>query len=333
MKKILTGLLVLVLLTQAAYAESPSESAAQIVQQEMQQETQDGASFKTQRPVLKAASYDVTKIKISWEAAAGANGYILYRKAEGAKSYQKIYTAGSGESSSHIDTGRTCGRTYCYKLKAYQESTDGRIYSKASQVKKAYARPRKPIITSLFEKKEGFGEVELRWKPVRGASGYQIAVRENGTKKWYTKNADIFTVYRSKDGYAHIGCNTDYPYEFKVRAYKVIGGKRIYSLYSAPYRYHETWTNAELKQAIEERLVNEYGAELNDIYISGEVKTPENSSWSTCWPMNLSKYAKLEDAVDYVFDHQYTHFGLKDHCIKVWIDDHDMYCSVSFLEG
>ena len=195
------------------------------------------------------------------------------------------------------------------------------------------ARPRKPVITSLFEKKEGFGEVELRWEPVRGASGYQIAVREIGTKKWYTNNIDIFTVYRSKDGYAHIGCNTDYPYEFKVRAYKVIRGKRIYSLYSAPYRYHETWTNAELKQAIEERLVNEYGAELNDIYIDGEVKTPKNSSWSTCWPMNLSKYAKLEDAVDYVFDHQYTHFGLKDHCIKVWIDDHDMYCSVSFLEG
>ena len=333
MKKILTGLLALFLITQSAYAESPSESAAQPVQQEMQQETQDEASFKTQRPVLKAASYDVTKIKISWEADAGADGYILYRKAEGAKSYQKIYTAGSSKSGSYIDIGRTCGKTYCYKLKAYREDANGKVYSKVSQVKKAHARPRKPIITSLFEKKEGFGEVELRWKPVRGASGYQIAVREIGTKKWYTKNTDIFTVYRSKDGYAHIGCNTDYPYEFKVRAYKVIRGKRIYSLYSAPYRYHETWTNAQLKQAIEERLVNEYGAELNDIYIDGEVKTPENSSWSTCWPMNLSKYAKLEDAVDYVFDHQYTHFGLKGHCIKVWIDDHDIYCSVSFLEG
>ena len=333
MKKILTGLLALLLITQSAYAESPSESAAQPVQQEMQQETQDKVDIKTQRPVLKAASYDVTKIKISWEAAAGADGYILYRKAEGAKSYQKIYTAGSSKSGSYIDIGRTCGKTYCYKLKAYREDANGKVYSKASQVKKAHARPRKPVITSLFEKKEGFGEVELRWKPVSGASGYQIAVRENGTKKWYTKNTDIFTVYLSKDGYAHIGCNTDYPYEFKVRAYKVIRGKRIYSLYSAPYRYHETWTNAQLKQAIEERLVNEYGAELNDIYIDGEVKTPENSSWSTCWPMNLSKYAKLEDAVDYVFDHQYTHFGLKDHCIKVWIDDHDMYCSVSFLEG
>ena len=144
MKKILTGLLALLLITQtayAAYAESPIESAAQ----EMQQEAQDEASFKTQRPVLKAASYDVTKIKISWEAAAGADGYILYRKAEGAKSYQKIYTAGGSESSSYIDTGRTCGRTYCYKLKAYQESTDGRIYSKASQVKKTHARPRKPV--------------------------------------------------------------------------------------------------------------------------------------------------------------------------------------------
>ena len=265
MKKILTGLLALLLITQSAYAESPSESAAQPVPQE----TQDEASFKTQRPVLKAASYDVTKIKISWEADAGADGYILYRKAEGAKSYQKIYTAGSSKSGSYIDIGRTCGKTYCYKMKAYQESTDGRVYSKASQVKKAHARPRKPVITSLFEKKERFAELELRWKPVSGASGYQIAVREIGTKKWYTKNTDIFTVYRSKDGYAHIGCSTDYAYEFKVRAYKVIRGKRIYSLYSAPYRYHETWTNAQLKQAIEERLVNEYGAELNDIYIDG----------------------------------------------------------------
>ena len=100
MKKILTGLL---LITQSAYAESPSESAAQPVQQEMQQETQDEASFKTQRPVLKAASYDVTKIKISWEADAGADGYILYRKAEGAKSYQKIYTAARAAPTSTSD--------------------------------------------------------------------------------------------------------------------------------------------------------------------------------------------------------------------------------------
>ena len=247
MKKILTGLLALVLLTQSAYAESPSESAAQPVQQEMQQEAQDKADIKTQKPVLKVASYDVTKIKLSWEMIPDADGYILYRKAEGAKNYQKIYTAESGESSSYIDTGRTCGRTYCYKLKAYREDADGKVYAKVSQVKKAHARPRKPVITSLFEKKERFAELELRWEPVRGASGYQIAVREIGTKKWYTKNTDIFTVYRSTDGYAHIGCSTDYAYEFKVRAYKVIRGKRIYGLYSAPYRYHETWTNAQMK--------------------------------------------------------------------------------------
>ena len=94
MKKILTGLLALLLITQTAYAESPSESTAQ----PMQQEAQDEANIKTQRPVLKAASYDVTKIKISWETVPGAGGYILYRKAEGAKNYQKIYTAESGES-------------------------------------------------------------------------------------------------------------------------------------------------------------------------------------------------------------------------------------------
>lgn len=330
MKKILTGLLVLVLLTQTAYAESPNESTAQPVQQE----AQESADIKTQRPVLKAASYDVTKIKISWETVPGADGYILYRRAEGAENYRKIYTAASGESGSYIDTGRTCGKTYLYKLKAYQESTDGKVYSKVSQVKKAHARPRKPVITSLYEKKERFAELELRWKPVSGASGYQIAVREIGTKKWYTKNTDIFTVYRSKDGYAHIGCSTDYAYEFKVRAYKVIRGKRIYSLYSAPYRYHETWTNAELKQAIEERLVNEYGVIINDQYSTGELKTPKNSSWSTCWPMYLSKYASLEDAVDYVFDHQYTHFGLQEAYIKVWLHEEDpLYCGVSFLEG
>ena len=82
MKKILTGLLALVLLTQSAYAGSPSESAAQPVQQEMQQEAQDKADIKTQKPVLKAASYDVTKIKLSWETIPDTDGYILYRKAE-----------------------------------------------------------------------------------------------------------------------------------------------------------------------------------------------------------------------------------------------------------
>ena len=81
MKKILTGLLALLLITQtayAAYAESPIESAAQ----EMQQEAQDKADIKTQKPVLKAASYDATKIKLSWEMIPDTDGYILYRKTE-----------------------------------------------------------------------------------------------------------------------------------------------------------------------------------------------------------------------------------------------------------
>ena len=50
--------------------------------------------------------------------------------------------------------------------------------------------------------------------------------------------------------------------------------------------------------------------------------------------MYLSKYASLEDAVDYVFDHQYTHFGLQDAYIKLWLHEEDpLYCGVSFLEG
>ncbi len=48
----------------------------------MQQEAQDKADIKTQKPVLKAASYDATKIKLSWEMIPDTDGYILYRKTE-----------------------------------------------------------------------------------------------------------------------------------------------------------------------------------------------------------------------------------------------------------
>lgn len=237
----------------------------------------------------KAASYD--QIKLSWNKASGASGYILYRYDSSKKKYVRIKTITSAGNLSYKDTGRSMAATYKYKLKSYKKSGGQTVYSAASKavsvktdstmtgktngtgiavrsgpssskkvlkklgintgvtitgtsggwyrislkvngktktgyVSKSYITIiRKPTLKVSAESKTG---IKLSWNEISGASGYQIQRYDASRKKYVT-------VKWVKDGakttYINSGLKKNTTYKYRMRSYKTVKGKKIYSYY------------------------------------------------------------------------------------------------------
>jgi uncharacterized repeat protein (TIGR02543 family) len=112
-----------------------------------------------------AAGTAYNKINISWDAVTGATGYKIYRATSESGKYTLIKTTAA---VSYINTGVTTGRTYYYKVAAYDKKHTG--YSSApvsaatilGQVTGAAAVSYYPT------------SVKITWNAVSGASSYSV---------------------------------------------------------------------------------------------------------------------------------------------------------------
>lgn len=80
---------------------------------------------------LKAVKQDGGKIKLTWNKAFGATGYIVYRSTSKNGTYKKVATV-KGKTT-YTNTGLTKGKTYYYKVKPYWTSSKT-CYGKNSSV-------------------------------------------------------------------------------------------------------------------------------------------------------------------------------------------------------
>jgi len=78
---------------------------------------------------LKAVPAGDNSNKLTWKAAAGVSGYVIYRSSSSASGF--IIIAESA-SSSYTNTGLPTGKMYYYKIKAYKTVGTTRIYSDAT---------------------------------------------------------------------------------------------------------------------------------------------------------------------------------------------------------
>lgn len=236
----------------------------------------------------KADSYD--RVKLSWKKVSGASGYILYRYDSSKQNYVRIKTVGSS-TVTYMDTGRSMGKTYKYKIKSYKKADGQTTYSSASKevsvktesamtgkvnssgvavrsgpssskkrlksvgrntgvtitgtsgnwykisikvggkkktgyIKKSYVTIiRKPSLSVSSSSKS---KIKLKWGKISGASGYEIQ-RYNSSKKKYTT---IKTISKgSTTSYTNSGLKKNKTYKYRIRSYKKVRGKKIYSYY------------------------------------------------------------------------------------------------------
>ncbi len=174
---------------------------------------------KTPTFKLTRNSYDSVKITVS--KVSGAAGYTIYRAASKKGTYAKIATL--SKSGTYIDTKRTTGKTYYYKVKAYNSKSS---YSTLSGYKYIKVIPSTPS-TTLYNKVAK--QVAVSWKNINGATGYQIyrATSKNGK---YSKVATKSSKY--EPNWIDKKVSKGKRYYYKIRAYVKKGSTYTYSNYS-----------------------------------------------------------------------------------------------------
>ncbi|MGI5907152.1 MAG: InlB B-repeat-containing protein [Christensenellales bacterium] len=173
------------------------------------------------RPVAKAAPVSYNGIRISWNAVKGASGYEVCRTS---KSGSTVYARARTTSKSYTSTGRRTGLTYTFKVRAYRMVNGKRVYGRYSSLVKAKPVPARPVAKAASVSYNG---IRISWNAVRGASGYEVC---RTSKSGATVYARARTTSRS---YTSTGRRTGLTYTFKVRAYRMVNGKRVYGRYSS----------------------------------------------------------------------------------------------------
>ena len=175
----------------------------------------------------KASSSAYNKAKISWSGVNGAQGYIVYRSTNRSSGYSQIRTLSSG-ARSYTDTGLKTGTTYYYRVRAYKTVNGTRhlgAYSSVVSAKPTLAKAKK-----VKAKRAGKRKIRVSWKRVTGANGYKVyrsTKKNKGFKAVKTVKSGKTTKYTT--GKLKKGKR----YYFKVRAYRKVSGKKVYSAYSS----------------------------------------------------------------------------------------------------
>lgn len=91
--------------------------------------------YTLKAPTLTLAKYGSTSIKVSWTNIYGETGYRVYRKTGSSGTWALAKTIASTSATYWIDTGRTPGRTYYYRVRAYRTVGTTSIFGPISYTK------------------------------------------------------------------------------------------------------------------------------------------------------------------------------------------------------
>ena len=309
------------------------------------------SKFKgTKMDLIKAASYSYNKIKLTWEPISGMDGCQIYRATSKNGTYAKVAGVKGDSTTSYINTGLTCGKTYYYKVKAYKKINGKTVYSKYSSILSAYVKPAKVTINEVYGDDYSLINVTLDWKAVSGATGYEQQVNRFKDGKWtgwrtYTYNEDgneetfdtyasLLSIAKKENPSGYIteikrvnGKNVietisveesvarsikktqawidivqdDSIYKFRVRAYRIVNGKKIYGSWSNEYTLTGTLDVNEILAELKAYTI-EYAKANNPLFTydnDTNGRTVRNSSYYIEGIFGgFSRYARQEDVIE-----------------------------------
>lgn len=178
-------------------------------------------AIKLKKPELKIKLTSNKKSMASWSKVKCAEKYQIKYKAGGSGKWS-VKTV----SKRKIGFDRLrAGKKYYYKVCALVYSYGKTIYSPYSRTKS---------VTTLGSAKRlkisaESGKYLLSWHKVAAAEGYDKKVRSKYEKKWNTIKQGTKL---SESKFKTIGYMPGKTYQYRVRAYKSVGGKKIYGPWS-----------------------------------------------------------------------------------------------------
>lgn len=175
---------------------------------------------------IKAAVLSYNRIKVTWGAVAGATRYELYRATSSAGKYSLVTTTGY---TYYTNVSLNTGTTYYYKVRAYRLVGRTKVYSGFSAL--GSAKPTLAVPGSVKASRLSSTTMKITWGTVSGATKYEV---------WQSKSDGVTGVYTytllATTGSAYYTSTSITPgkyYQYKVRAYRLVGTTKVYSGFSS----------------------------------------------------------------------------------------------------
>ncbi|MCI9598361.1 MAG: fibronectin type III domain-containing protein [Firmicutes bacterium] len=164
---------------------------------------------------LKASSTAKT-VKLTWKKVANAKGYIIYQYDNTKKEWIKKATLKTN-TASYTMKKLTPAKAYRFAVKAYAQSNGKQVESKSYASIYAATAPK----AVNFKVKAGKKKATIKWKKVKGATGYRVYYKARGSwKRLKTTKGTSYTKKKLKSGTR---------YTFTVKAYKTYKGRTYMS--------------------------------------------------------------------------------------------------------
>ncbi|MGN0468881.1 MAG: hypothetical protein ACI4GY_09180 [Acutalibacteraceae bacterium] len=184
------------------------------------------------------------KVMLSWKKVDGATGYDVLRADKEDGEYKLLTKIKGAKNNSFIDNNIETNKPYYYKILA-KKYIDGKYYyfePELSTTEEAVTKVVQKEINKLnFKSAENLSgkKVELKWKKQPGVSGYEIFANEGLANSKYYKIKDIqdanvtsyinyYVKIKPDDSVVSKRLEVGDHAFYKIRAYKLVDGKKVY---------------------------------------------------------------------------------------------------------
>ena len=178
--------------------------------------------------VTNGKAFDVltNSLKLSWKKVDNADGYKVYKYDSSSKKYVLIKTINKNSTTNYKVTNLVSATKYNYKICAYKEVKGKTYLGLIINTVKATTKPLQPIV-KLSSTVAGKVTIDYSKKVSKRTDGYEVYMATSKKGK-YTLIKDTTSTKMTKTK-----LTSKKGYYFKVKAYRKVDGKKVYSSYSA----------------------------------------------------------------------------------------------------
>ncbi len=173
---------------------------------------------------VKVTSTDDDEIKLKWSKVSGASGYQIYVKQGDGKWRLAETTKNLKDDVDDLYDATT----YSVKVRAYKNTSSGKVYGKFSKVVKTSTDPDE--VQDLSIKKVSSSKAKLTWNAVPGADGYRVYKYNSETGSWDR-------VAKTSKTSKNVTVSANGGERFRVRAYVIYNDKYYYGDASDSVKY------------------------------------------------------------------------------------------------
>ena len=238
-------------------------------------------------PVLNTPSANKDgSVKVSWQAAAGAAEYRVYRKTDAQGSFKLI---GITKDADYTDKTAQGGRKNTYTVKAAAISGQDRSYSdydhKGVFINVKLGAPKLKNISA-----SGYNKITVGWTSVDGADGYNIYRKEAGGS-W---NRIVQVKDGQKTSYIDKTAKSSKVYIYTVRAYCQADGQTSLSGYNRTGVYWIDTPKMLVAEAYSEKSEIHHGQIDYDV-LTGAKNVEGADGFYVYRKTNNGKWEKIDD--------------------------------------